>query len=139
MPVNCEGPNLGRVLSLKEVRAMALALPEVTESDHWGHPSFRIYGRIFVTVPDSAHLNVMIDPFDVEGVVRDEPAACHELRWGQEVRGVQVSLEKASRGLIANLLEVAWRRKAPHRLKGGATPKRQRPRSDGDRKRATRG
>ncbi len=73
MPVESDGSNLGLVISLEDVRAMALALPEVTESDHWGHPSFRIYGRIFVTVPDSAHLKVMIDPFDVEASCATSP------------------------------------------------------------------
>jgi hypothetical protein len=116
MPVKSAGSNLTLVVTFKAVRAMALALPEATESDHWGHPSFRIYGRIFVTVPDSAHLNVMIDPFDVEAAVREEPEACSELWWGKEVRGVRVDLQKASREVVANLLEVAWRCKAPRRL-----------------------
>lgn len=104
------------VISLGEVRTIALALPEAKEADHWGNPSFRIYGRIFATVPDALHLNVMVDPFDVEAIVRDEPEACSPLRWGKEVRGVQLTLESASMQLVANLLEVAWRRKAPRRL-----------------------
>jgi hypothetical protein len=106
------------VISLGEVRTIALALAETTEADHWGNPSFRIYGRIFATVPDPLHLNVMVDPFDVEAVVRDEPEACSPLRWGKEVRGVQLTLQSASPQLVANLLEVAWRRKAPRRLLG---------------------
>jgi hypothetical protein len=106
------------VISLGEVRTIALALPEATETDHWGNPSFRIYGRIFATVPNPAQLNVMVDPFDVDSVVREEPEACSPLRWGKQVRGVQVTLASASPALVANLLEVAWRRKAPRRLLG---------------------
>jgi hypothetical protein len=106
------------VISLGEVRTIALALPEATETDHWGNPSFRIYGRIFATVPNPAHLNVMVDPFDVDAVVREDPKACSPLHWGKEVRGVQVTLANATPALVANLLEVAWRRKAPRRLLG---------------------
>ena len=108
------------VIPLGEVRQLALRWPGATEQEHWGNPSFRVGGRIFATVPDSDHLNVMIEPFDVEAVVREEPAACSELWWGKQVRGVQVLLPAASPELVGRLLEVAWRRKAPSRLKAGA-------------------
>ena len=103
-------------MTVAEVRKFALALPEVIEQQHWGNPSFRIRGRIFATVPDAEHLNVMIDPFDVEAVVREDPDACEELRWGKEIRGVRVSLNKAGSSMVETLLETAWRRKAPKRL-----------------------
>jgi hypothetical protein len=41
-----------------EARRMALALPESTEADHHGFPSFRVRGKIFATLPDESHLNV---------------------------------------------------------------------------------
>jgi hypothetical protein len=104
------------VISLGEARDLALALPEAAEADHWGNPSFRVRGRIFATVPDAEHLNVMIDPLDVDGVVRDDPAACSELAWGKRVSGVQVNLNEASAELVGDLLEAAWRWKAPRRV-----------------------
>ncbi len=102
--------------SLGKAHAIALALPDATESAHWGNPSFRIYGRIFATVPDPGHLNVMIDPFEVDAAVREDPAACSGLWWGKEVRGVRVDLKRASPRLVGDLLEAAWRRRAPRRL-----------------------
>jgi hypothetical protein len=101
------------VISLGEVRELALQLPGAAEQEHWGNPSFRVRGRIFATVPDPERLNVMIEPFDVEAAVRDEAGACSELRWGKQVRGVQVFMPAASSQLVGRLLEVAWRRKAP--------------------------
>jgi hypothetical protein len=95
---------------------MALGLPEAVEQEHFGNPSFRVQGRIFATVPDRTHVNVMIDPFDVDAVVRAEPGTCAELLWGKEVRGVRVSLLKASPAMVEKLLRAAWRRKAPKRL-----------------------
>lgn len=104
------------VTSLRDAREIALSLPDAVEADHFGNPSFRVYDRIFATVPDALHLNVMIDPFDVEAAVRLAPTACAELWWGKEVRGVRVELRHASRRLVGDLLEAAWRRRAPKRL-----------------------
>jgi hypothetical protein len=95
---------------------LALALPEAVEQAHWGNPSFRIRGRIFATVPDEGHLNVMLDPFDVEPVVRDDPGSCEELLWGRRVAGVRVALKKAAPTMVEALLQASWRRKAPKRL-----------------------
>jgi hypothetical protein len=104
------------VSKLGEIRTFALALPGAGEADHWGNPSFRVGGRIFATFPDPEHLNVMIDPFDVESAVREEPDACTELLWGKKVSGVRVDLAAASPELVVDLLEAAWRRRAPRRL-----------------------
>jgi hypothetical protein len=95
-----------------------VALPETVEQAHWGNPSFRIRGRIFATVPDEDHLNVMLDAFDVEPVVRDDPRSCEELWWGKQLVGVRVSLKQAAPTMVKALLEAAWRRKAPKRLLG---------------------
>ncbi len=102
---------------LIEVRTLALALPEAVEQDHFGRPSFRVRGRIFATLPDSEHLNVMIDAFDVDSVVRGYPSACQELWWGKKLSGVRVNLGAATPELIKDLLITAWRRKAPRSLK----------------------
>jgi hypothetical protein len=93
-----------------------LALPEAVEQAHWGNPSFRVRGRIFATLPDEGHANVMIDPFDVEAVVGENPESCRELWWGKQLSGVRVSLAQASPQMVEALLEAAWRRKAPKRL-----------------------
>jgi hypothetical protein len=103
-------------MDLRRARKLALALPETVEQEHFGNPSFRVHGRIFATAPDATHLNVMIDPFDVDPVVRADPGICAELLWGKEVRGVRVSLLEASPALVEKLLRAAWARKAPKRL-----------------------
>jgi hypothetical protein len=103
-------------MDIATVRKIALRFPEAVEQEHFGNPSFRVRGRIFATVPDDIHLNVMIDPFDVDAVVRSEPESCAQLLWGKEVRGVRVSLSKATPTLVDELLRAAWKRKAPKRL-----------------------
>ncbi|GAC1504280.1 MAG: hypothetical protein NVS1B3_00670 [Candidatus Dormibacteraceae bacterium] len=63
-------------------------------------------------------MNVMIDPFDVEPVVREEPGSCKELWWGKQLVGMRVSLKQAAPTMVNSLLDAAWWRKAPKRLLG---------------------
>src|SRR4030088_35421 len=97
------GLRSSQVISPGAVRGLALALPGSFEAAHWGNPSFRVGGRIFATMPDPQHLNVMIAPFDVEAAVRENPQALAPLHWGKEIAGVQVTLAKAPRTLVAVL------------------------------------
>jgi hypothetical protein len=103
------------MVSVPRVRALALALPEATEQDHHGRPSFRV-GRIFATVWDEHHLNVMLDPDGILTAVQSRPDACSEFHWGQRLAAVHVDLETADEPLIAELLADAWEQKAPARL-----------------------
>ena len=76
-------------------------------------------GRIFATVPpDGEHLHVFVDEHAARAVVAQDPAAFEELRWGKQLRGVRVNLPAADEATVLELLEEAWRRKAPKRLAG---------------------
>ncbi len=98
------------------LRALARALPETVEQDHHGRPSFRVAGRIFATFRDTTHANVMLDAPGILTAVQAHPQACAEFRWGQRLAAVQVDLRTTTAGLLAELLEDAWERKAPKRL-----------------------
>ena len=100
-------------MNLSTARRLALSLPDATEEDHHGRSSFRVRGRIFATVPDQEHLNIFIEPMDVDGVVMLDPEVFAPVMWGQEVKGVRVDLPRASSRMVLNLLTAAWGRKAP--------------------------
>lgn len=102
-------------MNLSTARRLALSLPDASEEDHHGRPSFRVRGRIFATVPDQEHLNIFIEPMDVEGVVRLGPDVFAPVMWGKEVKGVRVHLPRASSGMVRDLLTAAWRTMAPKR------------------------
>ena len=103
---------------LGEARALALALPEVTEQDHHGIASFRVRGKIFATVPDEGHVRVMLDPLASEEAIAENPAMCAPFYWGKRLACVVVALAPVPRDLLAELLTDAWRRKAPGSLAG---------------------
>jgi hypothetical protein len=100
------------------VRQLALGLPEAVELDHHGRPSFRVDGKIFATIWDPEHINVMLDEPGILTAVQAHPEACAERWWGKRLAAVQVELAAASDGLVAELLTDAWERRAPARLTG---------------------
>ncbi len=98
------------------LRRLALARPEAVEQDHHGRPSFRVAGRIFATLWDPGHANVMLDEPGILTAVEAHPKSCAEFRWGRRLAAVQVDLKAVSVDLLAELLADAWERKAPKRL-----------------------
>jgi hypothetical protein len=102
------------MVTLASARRMARRLPDVTEQDHHGRPSFRVAGKIFATVPDDGHVNVFVDLDEVPGLVEEYPA-CAGLYWGKRLRGVQVDLASVPAGLLGELLTDAWRLRAGQR------------------------
>lgn len=104
------------MLSVAQARALALALPEAVEQDHHGRPSFRVAGKIFATLWDAEHMNVMLDEPGIRTAVQTMPDVCSEVWWGKRLSAVRVALPRAERELLCDLLADAWEGKAPRRL-----------------------
>jgi hypothetical protein len=101
----------------QQARELALALPEAVEQDHHGRPSFRVAGKIFATLWDEQHMNVMLDEPGILTAVQDDPDTCAERWWGKRLAAVSVSLSRARSGALAELLADAWEGKAPAALR----------------------
>jgi hypothetical protein len=104
------------VVTVVQARRLALSLPEAIEADHHGRPSFRVGGRIFATLWDGEHMNVMIDEPGIRTATETHPEVCGEVWWGKRLAAVRVTLLDADRELLAELLADAWEGKAPARL-----------------------
>jgi hypothetical protein len=104
------------MVSTDEARRLALALPETIEQDHHGRPSFRVAGRIFATLWDPEHMNVMLDEPGILTAVEVHPGVCAEVMWGKRLAAVRVTLADADPELLADLLADAWEGKAPAHL-----------------------
>jgi len=104
------------MVSHERIRLLALGLPEAREEDHHGRPSFRVGGRIFATLWDEGHVNVMLDEPGIRTAVQAHPQACEELWWGRRLSAVRVKLDRADEALMGELLADAWERRAPKRL-----------------------
>jgi hypothetical protein len=116
----------------RQAAALALALPEAIEADHHGRPSFRVDAKIFATLPDETHMNVMLDEPGIRTAVQAHPAACAERWWGERLAAVGVDLERADPALLSELLADAWEGRAPARfaraLSSSQTARRRGPR-----------
>ncbi len=94
--------------TLAQARAMALALPGAEERDHHGRPSFRVGRRIFATLWDSDHLNVMLEEPGIHTYVARDPEVYCEVWWGKRCSAVRVTLERVSEDELRELLVDAW-------------------------------
>ena len=106
-------------VSLEQARRLALRLPEAREQDHHGRPSFRVEGKIFATLWDDEHMNVMLDEDGIRTAIHSDPETCEEVWWGKRLAAVRVDLHRADPEMLTNLLADAWETKAPKRLLPG--------------------
>jgi hypothetical protein len=103
-------------LTSDEARALALALQDAVEQDHHGRRSFRVGGKIFGTLWDDEHMNVMLDEGGIRMAVEQHPDTCTEVHWGKRLAAVRVELPRAEAAWLGQMLTEAWELRAPGRL-----------------------
>jgi hypothetical protein len=87
------------MVSVEEARRLALSLPDTFEQDHHGRPSFRVAGRIFATLWDREHMNVMLDEPGIRTAVQARQDNCAEVMWGKRLAAVRVTLPAVDAGV----------------------------------------
>ena len=95
------------MVSTDDARRLALSLPDTVEQDHHGRPSFRVAGRIFATLWDPEHMNVMLDEPGIRTAVQAHPDVCADVMWGKRLAAVRVTLPAADASLLAATLGLA--------------------------------
>ena len=106
-------------MKLDAARKYALSLPETTEEPHFDMSSFRVRGKIICTVPpEGDRLHIYADPFEAAALVAENPKAYEHILWGKRPRPewLRVYLAHADAAQVKELLEDAWRAKAPKKL-----------------------
>jgi hypothetical protein len=110
-------------MKIATVRRFALGLADVTEAPHHHFGSFRVGGRIFVTLPpDGASINVFV-PEDLRApVLAVHGDYVQKLFWGGKVVGLQIALHGANPKVVKALICAAWKAKrGPTKLTTSAT------------------
>ncbi|MEM9530067.1 MAG: MmcQ/YjbR family DNA-binding protein [Pseudomonadota bacterium] len=104
-------------MTMSQVRAFALALPEVNEEPHHHLSSFRVRGKIFVTVlPDEQTIRVFVGEDLREPALTRYPEFLEKLFWGKKAVGLGVALARAKPAAVESLIRAAWALKAPKSL-----------------------
>jgi len=99
------------------VRRIALSLPEAAEAPHHDMASFRVMGKIFATVPPTSdRVHIFVNEEETHAYCAEYPGVVEELRWGKRLSGSRVWFRGATQTLLREMLEQAWRTKAPKKL-----------------------
>ena len=112
-----------------DFRRIALALSDVIESAHMGHPDFRVHNRIFATIHhDPKHGMVKLTLEQQQNFVRDFPDifAPESGAWGR-AGSTRVMFSSASEEIVGEVMTLAWQNvKTDHAARG---PKKGTPKS----------
>src|ERR1700712_1578006 len=96
-------------VKMETVRRFALSLAEVTETPHHEYASFRVRGKIFVTVPPKEDaIQVFVEEDDREQALALYPEWAAKLLWGGKVRGLRITLAPAPAAAVKALVGKAY-------------------------------
>ena len=106
------------VFDADDVQRIALSLPETREKERWGHPTFDVAGKMFLTVPDDqTSFAVRCPRFDREELIAAEPRKFWVPPHEAPSAWVRVRLDALEdTGELRDILLDSWRQAAPSRL-----------------------
>lgn len=110
------------MVTTDDIRGFALALPEVEEFIHFRQqvPGYKVRGKAFAGMErgeTTAVFSVSLE--DAAAAAAADPAVYEEVWRPGRIRslvGVRVQLAKVSERRVQELIEQAWRNKAPKRV-----------------------
>ncbi|MHB8574844.1 MAG: MmcQ/YjbR family DNA-binding protein [Dehalococcoidia bacterium] len=95
---------------------MALALPEAEERETWGEATFRVRDKIFAMLhAETANVKASLEA--QQALVASEPATFSIAPYTGRYGWVSIRLASVDPDELRELLEEAWRRTAPKRLR----------------------
>lgn len=103
----------------KQAQRIVAALPggEEVFVAEWGHPTFRVNGKMFASgTPDSPTMTVKASTEDQAELVASRPETFAVARYVGRFGWVQLQLSKVDEAELRELLTEAWRRTAPKKL-----------------------
>ena len=100
-----------------EFRRAALAFPETIEQETWGHPTFRVRGKMFATMSaDDEAATVKASREAQAALVGSEPETFSVPAYVGQHGWVGIRLERVDPEEAVELLDEAWRATAPKRV-----------------------
>ena len=96
-------------VKLQEVRKAALALPDTTEEPHHNFGSFRVHGKIFITIPPGGELlHIFLPTEQRELALAMDSEFLEPVHWGSKVVGVRAKLPLARKATVMALVRQAY-------------------------------
>jgi hypothetical protein len=106
------------MITLADIRSYAMALPDVVEKPHFRLPGFRVADKLLAHLEKGdAHAIVCVGQAEAKTAAADQPDVYEEVwRDGRIFVGLRVDLAKVTKKRMQELIEHAWRNRAPKRL-----------------------
>ena len=119
MTRGCAARQYVPVLSWDDVVTIASGLPEVEQSTSYGTPSLKVKGKSFARLRTEAEggLVLMCQLDEKEALLASGDPAFYTTPHYDGYGAILVDLEKVSRQQLTELIEDAWRERAPVRLR----------------------
>ena len=96
-------------MKLESVRKHAMSLEAVSEEPHHDYSSFRVRGKIFVTVPPTKDfIHVFVGEEEREQSIALYGGFIEKLLWGGKVVGLRIALEPANAAAVKALVSKAY-------------------------------
>lgn len=109
------------MITPEDIRRDVTALPEVEEKPHFGRPGFRVRDKLMVSLHEDqgdAYAILGVDQAEPEVLAAQDPDTFAEV-WrngGKIFVGLRTDLSVITPDRFRDLLELAWRNKAPKRV-----------------------
>jgi hypothetical protein len=103
---------------LNDLRDIILKLPETCKGTHFRLPTYKVLDKSFVGLDkDQIHIMISLDKTNIHHFITDNPEVFKEV-WqsGKYLVGIRFSIDHVSIDQLQNLIELAWRNKAPKKL-----------------------
>lgn len=105
--------------AVDDVHRAAIALPEVSQGTHFGLRAYKVRDKNFVTIQQGdTHAILHVDRDTADDAATRAPAS-HETVTRNDGRifvGLRVDLTATAPSVVAELVRLAWRHRAPKRL-----------------------
>src|SRR5882762_1676530 len=97
-----------------QVRELVARLPGAQEGAHHGHPDFRVKKEIFATLSEAEDRAALrLTHLEARALAASRPAAVRLVSDREPIGWVSVLFESISEDEFADLLEEAWKLRAP--------------------------
>ena len=100
-----------------DFRALALSLPEATEKEAWGHPTFRVRNKMFASAAtDLSTATVKSTLEEQRALTQSEPDTFFVPKYVGKHGWIGMQLDRVDPEELRELVIEAWRMTAPKRL-----------------------
>jgi hypothetical protein len=100
-----------------DFRELALSLPEATEKETWGHPTFRVRNKMFASAAsDGSSATVKSTLDEQRALTQMDPDTFSVPAYVGKHGWIGIALDRVDPGELRELTVEAWRMTAPKRL-----------------------